>query len=45
MNLPNQRLGRIRGGRGGIRTPDTVARIIDFESTAFDHSATLPNFF
>jgi hypothetical protein len=25
---------------GGIRTPDTVAGITDFESVAFDHSAT-----
>ena len=30
------------GGRGGIRTPDTVARTPDFESGAFNHSATLP---
>ena len=30
------------GGEGGIRTPDTVARMPDFESGAFDHSATSP---
>lgn len=29
-------------GRGGIRTHGTVARTSDFESDAFDHSATLP---
>ncbi len=30
------------GGEEGIRTLDTVARIHDFESRAFDHSATSP---
>ena len=30
------------GGERGIRTPDTVARIPDFESGAFNHSATSP---
>ena len=30
------------GGEGGIRTLDTVARMPDFESGAFDHSATSP---
>jgi hypothetical protein len=30
------------GGRGGIRTPGTVSRTLDFESSAFNHSATLP---
>src|SRR5258706_16130684 len=30
------------GGRGGIRTPGTVTRTPDFESGAFNHSATLP---
>jgi hypothetical protein len=30
------------GGRGGIRTPGTVSRTPDFESGAFNHSATLP---
>src|SRR3954447_25721872 len=30
------------GGRGGIRTPDTVSRTPDFESGALNHSATLP---
>ncbi len=32
----------ILGGKGGIRTPDTLAGIHDFESCAFDHSATSP---
>jgi hypothetical protein len=31
------------GGAGGIRTLDTVNRIPDFESGAFDHSATAPD--
>src|SRR5690606_5660096 len=30
------------GGQGEIRTHDTLARILDFESSAFDHSATCP---
>ena len=30
------------GGEKGIRTPDTVKRIHDFQSCAFDHSATSP---
>ena len=30
------------GGRGGIRTHGTVTRTPDFESGAFNHSATLP---
>jgi hypothetical protein len=30
------------GGRGEIRTHDTVARTPDFESGALNHSATLP---
>ena len=32
----------INGGEGGIRTPGTHKRTIDFESTALDHSATSP---
>ena len=32
------------GGEGGIRTLDTLADILDFESSAFDHSATSPWF-
>ena len=32
----------IPGGDEGIRTLDTVAGIHDFESRAFDHSATSP---
>ena len=31
------------GGEGGIRTPGTRERTVDFESTAFDHSATSPD--
>ena len=31
------------GGEGGIRTPDTVARMPHFECGAFDHSATSPH--
>ena len=30
------------GGKGGIRTPDTVARMPHFECGAIDHSATFP---
>ena len=32
----------IRGGEGGIRTPDTVTRMPHFECGAFNHSATSP---
>ena len=35
-------LTRLFGGEGGIRTPDTVARMPHFECGAFDHSATSP---
>ena len=35
--------GSMCGGEGGIRTPGTCKRTIDFESTALDHSATSPN--
>ena len=36
--------GRNRGGgEGGIRTPDTVARMPHFECGAIDHSATSPS--
>jgi hypothetical protein len=31
------------GGEGGIRTPDTVARMPHFECGAFNHSATSPD--
>jgi hypothetical protein len=38
-----ENVGRGRaGGEGGIRTPDTVARIPHFECGAIDHSATSP---
>ena len=30
------------GGEGGIRTPDTVSRIVVFETTALVHYATPP---
>src|SRR5262249_61039619 len=30
------------GGEGGIRTPETVARLHAFQACAFDHSATSP---
>ena len=32
------------GGEGGIRTPDTVARMPHFECGAFNHSATSPSY-
>src|SRR5947209_3578457 len=35
-------LTQVRGGEGGIRTPDTVARMPHFECGAFNHSATSP---
>ena len=30
------------GGEGGIRTPETVARLHAFQACAFNHSATSP---
>ena len=42
MLLIRLRKRRISGGEGGIRTPGTIKRTIDFESTALDHSATSP---
>src|SRR5437773_3175524 len=36
-------LGEYYGGEGGIRTPDTVARMPHFECGAFNHSATSPS--
>ena len=40
---PAENVGRGRtGGEGGIRTPDTVARMPHFECGAIDHSATSP---
>ncbi len=38
----NEHREPINGGEGGIRTPGTLKRTIDFESTALDHSATSP---
>jgi hypothetical protein len=37
-----ERPGTLSGGEGGIRTPDTVARMPHFECGAIDHSATSP---
>ena len=31
------------GGGGGIRTPDTLSRILPFQGSAFNRSATPPN--
>ena len=36
--------GILRGGEGEIRTLDNLAAMPDFESGAFDHSATSPYF-
>lgn len=30
------------GGEGGIRTPDTVSRMLAFEASSFNHSDTSP---
>ena len=32
----------LRGGRGGIRTLETLAGLAVFKTAAFNHSATLP---
>lgn len=37
-----KRIVFIFGGERGIRTPEKLAPLIDFESTAFDHSAISP---
>ena len=42
MNRDSLRESLVHGGEGGIRTPVTVTRKADFESAAFDHSATSP---
>ena len=34
--------GRVAGGKGGIRTPGTVARTRDFQSRTFGHSVISP---
>ena len=34
--------GSVAGGKGGIRTPGTVARTRDFQSRTFGHSVTFP---
>ena len=36
---------RYIGGRGGIRTHERLAPLPVFKTGAFDHSATLPNFY
>jgi hypothetical protein len=36
-------ISMVYGGEGGIRTPDTVARMPHFECGAFNHSATSPS--
>src|SRR5204863_5804646 len=41
--LVGQWFGDGIGGEGGIRTPDTVARMPHFECGAFNHSATSPS--
>ena len=38
----NARAYSFFGGEGGIRTHGTENRTTDFESVAFDHSATSP---
>src|SRR5215831_17472295 len=38
----SESLSKVVGGEGGIRTPDTVARMPHFECGAIDHSATSP---
>ena len=32
----------VNGGEGGIRTPDSLATILVFETSAFNRSATSP---
>jgi hypothetical protein len=34
---------RLRGGGGGIRTPETLSGLTVFKTAAFNHSATPPN--
>jgi hypothetical protein len=36
-------LGMYSGGWGGIRTHETVARLLVFKTSAFNHSATHPS--
>ena len=42
--LRSHKVAKQNGGERGIRTPETVARLHDFESCAFDHSAISPHF-
>ena len=39
---PQLLLRLLRGGEGEIRTHGNLAATLDFESSAFDHSATSP---
>src|ERR1700751_3279702 len=45
LKLLDKKSYKICGGEGGIRTPDTVARMPHFECGAFNHSATSPRLF
>tara|TARA_Y100000746_G_scaffold98763_1_gene84069 strand:- start:1465 stop:1599 length:135 start_codon:yes stop_codon:yes gene_type:complete len=38
----NKKSKKYNGGETGIRTLDTVARILPFQGSAIDHSATSP---
>src|SRR5690606_23018699 len=40
--LTGRHKANLSGGEGGIRTLDTLARMPDFESGTFTHSATSP---
>ena len=42
MRILMEGLGSVDGGKGGIRTPGTVARTRDFQSRTFGHSVTFP---
>src|SRR5215510_7898790 len=42
--VPRRETSDGAGGEGGIRTPDTVARMPHFECGAFNHSATSPSY-
>jgi hypothetical protein len=43
-NGPHKRAHFYNGGEGGIRTLERVAPLLDFESSAFNHSATSPKY-
>ena len=42
LRVPKAPARLVRGGRGGIRTHETLARLAVFKTAAFNHSATLP---